>query len=363
MLRKFFNFLISLFFVFAISEVIFYCLLKHDVRKKTTLITNKTKKEIPIYDYSNAYPNNQSSPYYHTPNTSMNAVFKIKNGREIYNIDYDVDSYSRRKGLNQKKEKHILFFGGSFVFGEGVAGNETLPSRFTFYSKEYQAYNFGVRGAAVNDLFVNFKKYKNLRMGIKEKEGVVVYLFYEFHFKRLISYILNLHPKIEGYPNEKIFKTEVTNPLTLLFNKNGVFQKSLPYKETNLFSYRIKSFLSKSSTLRYFKIGIPLYWNSIHFKYLENILLNLHAEAKSAFGSKDIYLIIGYPFKHNLRKRLKDFFINSNSKVKVIDVNDLKFSKIVYEDYSHDELFIRGDGHPTARYYDILAKSLVGEFE
>ena len=63
------------------------------------------------------------------PNARMASKMKLK-GREIYNVTYSTDAYSRRvtpvRAVGQA-DKFILFFGCSFTFGAGVQNDETLP--------------------------------------------------------------------------------------------------------------------------------------------------------------------------------------------------------------------------------------------
>ena len=111
-------------------------------------------------NYSEAYKAPLLSIYYYKPNTDTKAILTAEN-KTLYDVTYGIDQYSRRKGIvHEKKDQYLLAFGGSFVFGEGVENNETLPSRITHYSKKFQAYNFGSQGAAVNNLIVNFKNKK-----------------------------------------------------------------------------------------------------------------------------------------------------------------------------------------------------------
>ncbi|MEK8021721.1 MAG: hypothetical protein VSS75_033010, partial [Candidatus Parabeggiatoa sp.] len=51
----------------------------------------------------------------------------------LYNVQYTIDKNGLRLGFNQSKKppmNSVLFFGGSFTFGEGVNDNETMPYRF-----------------------------------------------------------------------------------------------------------------------------------------------------------------------------------------------------------------------------------------
>ncbi len=71
-------------------------------------------------------------------------------GKLIYDVTYTIDANGLRIAPPSKTiglEGSILFFGGSFTYGEGLQDNETLPYQVGIESKEqYEIYNFGFHG-------------------------------------------------------------------------------------------------------------------------------------------------------------------------------------------------------------------------
>jgi len=66
----------------------------------------------------------------------------------LYNVQYTIDKNGLRTGFNHRQEPKktaVLFFGGSFTFGEGVNDNETMPYRFE-EKGIFKAFNFGFHG-------------------------------------------------------------------------------------------------------------------------------------------------------------------------------------------------------------------------
>jgi len=65
----------------------------------------------------------------------------------LYNVQYTIDQNGLRIGFNHRQEPEtaVLFFGGSFTFGEGVNDNETMPYRFE-EKGIFKAFNFGFHG-------------------------------------------------------------------------------------------------------------------------------------------------------------------------------------------------------------------------
>ncbi len=69
-------------------------------------------------------------------------------GNEVfYNVKYTIDKNGLRRGFNHRHrpETAILFFGGSFTFGEGVNDDETMPYRVE-EKGGFKAFNFGFHG-------------------------------------------------------------------------------------------------------------------------------------------------------------------------------------------------------------------------
>ncbi len=100
--------------------------------------------------YSNRtyYQNDPTLGYVPQKNTSTLATKQYEN-EVLYDVKYTIDPYGLRVGLSRSKHSKsaVLFFGGSFTFGEGVNDEETLPYRFEIKSdKKFVAFNFGFHG-------------------------------------------------------------------------------------------------------------------------------------------------------------------------------------------------------------------------
>jgi hypothetical protein len=70
-------------------------------------------------------------------------------GELVYEAAYTINEHSLRATPEPSETSHgsILFFGGSFTFGEGVNDPETLPySTATRVGQTYSAHNFGFHG-------------------------------------------------------------------------------------------------------------------------------------------------------------------------------------------------------------------------
>ncbi len=83
------------------------------------------------------------------PKKDIQVTAQKSYGNELlYNVQYTIDQNGLRLGFNQSKKppmNSVLFFGGSFTFGEGVNDNETMPYRFEEKGR-FKAFNFGFHG-------------------------------------------------------------------------------------------------------------------------------------------------------------------------------------------------------------------------
>ena len=76
-------------------------------------------------------------------------IKKLYQDELVFSATYTINEYGLRVAPphNPSTEKCILFFGGSFTFGEGVYDHETLPYQVGIKTKgAYQIHNFGFGG-------------------------------------------------------------------------------------------------------------------------------------------------------------------------------------------------------------------------
>ena len=150
----YFTSLITLFFVEVLLNINF-----NQIFKFEKLSTNK--EEIINYDnfkYKKTYLGNQlkKGTYNH---------YKKKNDGFIFNQNYEVgnNNFKINKLIknNDNKLLKASFFGGSDIFGWGLGDNETLPYLFYEQNKEYNVFNYGMIGGAVNQTLQMIKKNNN----------------------------------------------------------------------------------------------------------------------------------------------------------------------------------------------------------
>ncbi len=75
-------------------------------------------------------------------------VRKVVNGRIVYDVEYTINDYALRETRsNPESQCSFLFYGGSFVFGEGLPDIQTLPYQFSRkLNYNFNVLNFGFDG-------------------------------------------------------------------------------------------------------------------------------------------------------------------------------------------------------------------------
>lgn len=113
----------------------------------------------------------------------------IHDGEELYNVVYTIDAFRRRVTPHEDahpREKFALFFGGSFAFGEGVPGDQTLPAHFARMRPEYRAYNYAFSGYGPQHMLARLQE-TDIEHEVSEKRGILVYVFINDHVNRAIG--------------------------------------------------------------------------------------------------------------------------------------------------------------------------------
>ncbi len=100
-------------------------------------------------------------------------------------VVYTTDSHGRRYcPPAENPDKHALFFGGSFTWGQGLYDYETLPYQFQVMAGgEYQSYNYGFEGYGASHMYHILRSGKRLN-DVGQKEGIAVYNFIGEHVYR-----------------------------------------------------------------------------------------------------------------------------------------------------------------------------------
>ena len=140
------------------------------------------------------------------PNTEVTSARKI-DGQIVYSVKYKSDENSFRYTPGNKNNNTFIFLGCSFMFGEGINDNETLPY---FFSEKvnfnYNVINAGVPGTATNTAYIAL----NSNKFINTVNTKIDYIIYGFFFDHIYRNIVGAH-------QEGAFKLK-NNKLTVVDN-------------------------------------------------------------------------------------------------------------------------------------------------
>lgn len=99
-----------------------------------------------IVGYENYYSNDPDLGYYSVPSTTTR-VRKVCQDKVLYDVTYTINEHGQRLTNGDRHGDSIVFFGGSFTFGEGVEDEESMPAVVSRRLRhKYNVVNMGFHG-------------------------------------------------------------------------------------------------------------------------------------------------------------------------------------------------------------------------
>ncbi len=319
-------FLVTLLFILSV-EGLFYIL--------NRLSSDNTTREWSIDE--GFFQFSETMGYKPPPECQATAIHKV-NGTLVYKATYTIDEYSRRvtpTDPGSMQDRFILFFGGSFTFGEGVAGTETLPFFCAQFAPRYRPYNYGFLGYGPQQMLEHLKK-ESITDEVTEDSGIAVYTFIDSHIKRAVG---SMHVYSGWGDNMPYYDLAAGNLLV----RKGSFRKDRPVVSL------LYTLLSKSQVVRYLHLDFPKI-RAYHFRLTAKIIEASRDIFKEKFNSDDFYVII-YPgsyYGRTLAGYLKKAGIKYVDCKSTLNPNDPEF-------------YIDEHRHPSAKAYRIMAEKLTAE--
>lgn len=275
------------------------------------------------------------------PNTAGKASLRVAaTGESIYEAEYSIDSYGRRTTSGQEspgKTKHLAVMGCSFVFGEGLNADETLPADLSKEAPNYRAYNMGIpAGSPAN--FVLLSQMGKLWEGVKESEGVAAFIFFDGHLTRVFPSMVNVANWGQAMPY-------------LSENADGSFSVEGSVLSQKPFLYLIYKILYHSQMARFFGVNFPYELNEDHFFKFAQVIEQIKRSYLNQFPGQKFYFV-GYPGKASSTiKYLKPH-------LEKLGIDYLDYGQFYLGDFSDKPMVIKYDGHPSAEANRVWAKVL-----
>ncbi len=275
----------------------------------------------------------QLTPNFYNPHSRFSLGKKL-----IYDKSYKTDKFGRRESLQTEgsNKNFLIFLGGSFVFGEGVNDDETLPSQMAKNLPAISAYNYGVPGAGLAPT-VSLVLNKKFKEEIKEKDGIVLYFYFDFDLLRLIP---TFSQGSMDYMKEQLFLEE---------NGEGVniVKPSRWDISAKLATYRL---LSKSNFVRSLNIDFPTP-NENHLKLFVKGIEAIRNKLKKDIGYKKFYVVALPDSSQTYFPSIRSYL--EEAKLAYLDFSDLRMGELIKE-----RPYYECDGHPTPETNAFIAKEI-----
>ncbi len=259
----------------------------------------------------------------------------------IYDVVYSIDDYQRRLTPLEngaQRTQFLLFFGGSFVFGEGVNDAETLPFYVGQGASDYRPYNYGLSGYGPQQMLAKLQS-NELAGEVPEKEGGAIYVFIDGHVERAIGSMFVYNAWGDRMP---YYTTDWGGNLI----RKGNFNTGRPLLST-LFRT-----LDKSEIARYYTLNIPGALRDSHYRFAVRLMAEARDMFREKFKSDQFYVLI-YPDEG-------DYFEDMAAHLAAAELKVLNYDELLKLDEAAG-LAIAGDGHPTAKAHQIVAQHIVAD--
>lgn len=273
-------------------------------------------------------------------NTILHTVKLAEGNRLLFSVAEHLDSHGRRRThANQDvRNKHLIIFGGSFVYGHGLEDDETLPWLIHQMQPFYEVYNVAKKGYGPNGILTDIYQ-NNFLGGINQKSGVGMYIFIEPHFFRAIGDMWTVGSWGGDQPVLKKIEK----------NKFKVLGK---YKDVHPWTTKLYEFLAVTNFSKILNINLPIITND-HYEHFTSLVAAIKEEYLRATDRKNKFYFVFYPRKlknidrHKLRRAIEKegiFFID--------------YSVVNLQELSTEPVFIPYDKHPNKRANQFMADLL-----
>ncbi len=263
-------------------------------------------------------------------------VQKLWDDSSVYDAVYTFDAFARRQTPlegPEGKSEFVIFTGCSFVFGEGVNDNQTLPYLYGKQNPAVRCYNYGFPGYGTQQMLALLQQ-RDLRLEVKGDQGTLVYVYLGFHVSRVVGRLSVVTAWGEFMP---YYAIDSDGEL----QHRGNFTSGRPVLSL-LFWLAGKLALKRRLGIDYPRPQRP-----------EDLELTVRIIQESQSTFLDLFpngrfLVLFYPSKgstNNIRPGL------DRAGVAYLDYRNLF-------DPSSSEFCIAKDGHPTPLAYELLARQL-----
>jgi hypothetical protein len=299
-------------------------------------------RDKPVYFYSdNLYEEDPFLGYRLGPNRTAFCT-EMLNGAQAFECKYSTDSLGRRTtpvSSAMVGGRFIAFFGCSYVFGEGVNDDQTLPAEVARRVSDWQAYNYGVPGYGPQQMLAKFQS-GELAQEIGQEKGVFVYVYTDDHPRRVIGAMNVFLESGRAFP----YYDYVNGQLTYL----GNFNDGRPYLT------RLYVNAGRSSILRLLGVDFPGTTPLWAFRMISDMALDSAQIANGRWAGSEFYVL----FFSGASDRHGSGII---SKLREDNVSVLDYRRLLDEMPIERRCFC--DGRPRPEAYAAVAEKLIADLK
>jgi hypothetical protein len=250
----------------------------------------------------------------------------LYDNKQLWDVHYSSDEFGRRTTTQvseSEPKQFAVFFGCSYLFGEGSNDDETIPSQFSMAAPQFRSYNYGVPGYGTQQMLAIIESGK-LKQEIKEEQGIGVYLYLpEVHESRVIGEMEIVNSFGADFPYYYL-------------DKEKHLQRNAQFSSGRKLTNTIYSVLGKSRTRQYFGLNFPRRQEA-HYQLTAALIERSAKLFKEQFSNSDFYVAV---FPNQLPTPLRLTELTKTLSVKLIDLS------AIFDSSSSLNQFV-GDGHPT----------------
>lgn len=272
--------------------------------------------------------------------TMVVSAIKLKNDTVIYDVNYTLKNGKRFiPNNNDKSSSYVHFLGCSFIFGDGLNDNQTLP--YFFNENSEKKFN------SINHAFSGYGPHQSLKIieiGLSKnnfKNNTAIYLLLPSHIDRAAGFVeWDKHGPRYEVQNKKLILKGPFN--TKEIKEHPTLNKiKTCWKNSAFYNTFFKPKLTEKDALRVFEIISQMH-KILSDKNTRFILLIQTSESTEI--EVEIY--------SHLEKIIYDKLLQSNIEHYFIDsiIPDFKNNLSKYK--------IKGDGHPNENFNKELGKFL-----
>lgn len=315
-------------FLLSIFEFTFFVLRQYKTETNYLKKTNFGDKNF----FENMYMIDENIGLKGKLNQIVNASKYLNNRTILYTAIYTLDEYGRRKTFGEVEDPHLILFGGSFTFGEGLNDSQTLGY---FLSENHSVYNYAFPGYGTSQMLA-FLEEDDIDKQIAKKTGKAIYIFIPNHIRRNIG---DMQMYNHGCKHA---------PYYFLDKKDVLVRRKLFTNGRPLISF-LYSLIYKSNFVNYMDLNYP--------KEKEDHLL---LTAKLIEESKKIY---EQKFDGEFYVLMHPFYFDDPAVIKLEEIlEDRNISVIKYTLPGEMENYrIPNDLHPNETLNEKLAEKILGD--